>query len=297
MRKLIAGLVVGALATAACSGSGGTQADDGRTQVVAGFYPLAEAARRIGGRDVEVTNLTPAGTEPHDLELTPTQVDRLLDADVVVYLGDGFQPAVQEVVRRRQTPAVDLLTSVPVTSGGEGTTGRDPHFWLDPTLLSLAAGRIEAALVAARPPAADRFRVATDGYRAELAGLDAELEAGLAECQRDDIVTSHAAFQYLAKRYRLNQRPLAGLSPEAEPDPRRLAELADLIKRQGITTVFYERVVSARVARTLAAEAKVATAVLDPVESLSRRDLEQGREYADVMRDNLAALRAALDCH
>ena len=291
MRRLLLCLAVGAATLAGCGGGGGGEET---VTVVASFYPLAEAAERIGGHDVEVTNLTPAGTEPHDLELTPDQVDAIEDADVVLYLGGGFQPAVEEVAERREAGSVDLLAELALEEGEGGEV--DPHFWLDPTLLADAIEPIEKALAEAEPVARTEFEAHADDYRDDLERLDEELQTGLARCDRRDVVTSHAAFSYLARRYDLVQVPIAGLSPEAEPNPARLAELTDLIRDRGVTTVFYEALVSPDVAETLAREAGVGTAVLDPIEGLSEKDADADGDYAGVMRRNLAALRKALGC-
>ena len=303
---------------AGCSGdddSDGSGAGGDRLQVVASFYPIAEAAARVGGDRVEVTNLTPPGVEPHDFELAPDDVDHLEDADVVLYLGDDFQPAVAEMAER-QDDAVDLMAGLDLEAGasdaiaaeeaseseeetGFGTDddhGVDPHFWLDPTLLASAVDEIEAALSDAAPDDAATFAANARAYTDELTALDDELSAGLADCERDQIVTSHAAFFYLARRYGLTQLPIAGLSPESEPDADRIAELADRIDEDGITTVFYETLVAPDVAETLAREADVDTAVLDPIEGLSDEQIDAGDDYASVMRDNLAALREALGC-
>lgn len=293
------------------SGAGG----EGRLQVVASFYPIAEAAARVGGDRVEVTNLTPPGVEPHDVELAPDDVDHLEDADVVLYLGDDFQPAVAEMAER-QDDAVDLMDGLDLEAGASDAIaaeeasepeeetgvetdddhGVDPHFWLDPTLLASAVDEIEAALSDTAPDDAPTFAANARAYTDELTALDDDFAAGLADCERDQIVTSHAAFFYLARRYGLIQLPIAGLSPESEPDADRIAELADRIDEDGITTVFYETLVSPDVAETLAREADVDTAVLDPIEGLSDEQLDAGDDYASVMRDNLAALREALGC-
>jgi zinc transport system substrate-binding protein len=288
------------LGATACADESSNATNDGPVTVVASFYPLAEMAERVGGDRVEVTNLTPAGTEPHDLELSPDQVDELLDADVVLYLGGGFQPAVEEVVDDGDGVSVDLLASGDPSTGAEEATAEagevDPHFWLDPMLLADAVRTVEAALAEADPSSAELCAVNADRLVAELDELDAELEAGLASCERDQLVTSHDAFSYLTERYGLTQVPVAGLSPEVEPDPERLDELADLIEDEGITTVFYESLVAADVAETLARETGVETDVLNPLEGLTDDELEAGEDYASIMRTNLAAIEEALGC-
>jgi zinc transport system substrate-binding protein len=278
------------------------------------------------------------------MELTPDLVDELEDADLVLYLGQGFQPAVEEIAEGRDGPSIDLLEGLELQAGGtealeaeEAAGGGhaeeeggeehaeegggehaeegggehaeeeeggeehaeselDPHFWLDPQLLSTAVDEVESALADVAPDHADAFTSNSEDYRAELATLDEEMATSLGNCERDDIVTSHAAFFYLAERYGLTQLPIAGVSPEAEPDAARLDELADLIESEGITTVFFETLVSPDVAETLARETDAETAVLNPIEGLTEEQLDAGDDYASVMRENLAALQEALGC-
>ena len=277
-------LVVGLAAmTASCgSSANGRGGDDGRPQVVASFAPLAEVARAVGGDAVDVTNLTPAGAEPHDLELGTDAVDAVEDADVVVYLGGGFQPAIEEVAERTDGRALDVLPD---------DAGDDPHVWLDPTELARIAEDVRDALIEARPDDAEEFEGNAAAYVAELEALDAELAQGLETCERRVIVTAHAAFGHLADRYDLDQRAIASTSPEAEPDPATLAKLADEVAAEGVTTIFTETLVAPDVAETVARETGVRTAVLDPIEGL-----EDGATYAGVMRENLAVLRTALGC-
>jgi zinc transport system substrate-binding protein len=296
----LAALLPAIVLTATGCGSSGTGATGGTVTVVASFYPLAEAAQRVGGSAVSVANLTPAGVEPHDLELDPNQIEAIGTADVVLYLGSGFQPAVEDAVEQAGGTAVDLLEGMPVRKGisesGGNDTVTDPHVWLDPTLMSRIVDRTEAALAQSDPSHADSFASNAHAYRQELAALDEEFRTGLASCQRDLLVTSHAAFGYLAYRYGLRQEAISGLSPEAEPDPKRLAELAQLVRANGVTTIFTEELVSPAVAETLAREVGVVTAVLNPLESLTVEEAAAGEGYASVMRHNLSLLRQALGC-
>lgn len=287
-RILLSRLLFVVLALApGCSSDGARE--DGSVRVVASFYPVFEVARRVGGDQVEVTNLTPPGVEPHDVELTPRQVDVLEDADLVLYVGGGFQPAVEQVLARARTRAVDLLSTVAVLDN-------DPHIWLDPSRMVAVVDGVEQALAEADPAGARLYRDHAGMVRAEVEALDHEFQAGLGTCERRILVTSHAAFAYLAERYGLRQEPVAGLSPESEPDPKRLAELADLVATTGVTTIFTETLVSPEIAAAVAREAKVGTAVLNPLEGLSEADIRAGKTYASVMRENLAALRAGLGC-
>lgn len=293
-----------ALAGGACAGT-----DDGDgLRVVASFYPLAEAASRVGGDRVDVANLTPGGSEPHDFELTTRDVDRVEDADLVVYLGGGFQPAIEAAVTRSPARAVDLLSAdLDLLEGHDDEHGddehgdgddavSDPHVWLDPTLMAAMVGTIRDELTELDPAGRADYAANADAYTTELAALDAAFGDGLARCEQRTFVTAHEAFGYLARRYDLTEQAIAGLSPEAEPDPQRLAELIDQVKAEGITTVFTETLVSPRVAETLAREAGVEVAVLNPVEGRTDDERSRGETYVSLMEDNLAALRDALRC-
>ncbi len=276
---LVCGLAVVAVLAAGCGGSGQSEED-----VVAAFYPLAFAAGQVAPAGLAVDDLTPPGAEPHDLELTARDVERLRDAALVVYAGGGFQPAVEDAVDDRDGTSLDVLESVRPIDGAEG---RDPHVWLDPIRYAQVARAIAAAL-GRRQAAAPLVR--------RLESLDRDFRRGLTHCARREIVTSHAAFAYLADRYGLEQLPLVGLTPEAEPAAKDLERLVEDVREAGATTVFFEPLVSARLAETVAREAGVSTAVLDPLEGLTSEQRERGEDYFSVMRENLAALRAALGC-
>jgi zinc transport system substrate-binding protein len=274
---------------ALAAGCASTSSDGGRTTVVAAFYPLAYAAEKIGDGAVTVDNLTPPGSEPHDLELAPKTVARIVRADIILYLGHGFQPAVSDAVKEAEGRRVDLLAGLPLDEGTtdeEGLTA-DPHVWLDPVLFGKVAERIGAVLDA--PERADALS-------ADLQRLDSEYRRGLAHCARREFVTSHAAFGYLARRYGLTQVPLTGVEPESEPTARQLANVVKLVRRTKATTIFFETLVSPRLAKTVAREVGAHTAVLDPIEGLTPAEQARGGDYISVMRQNLAALRSALGC-
>jgi zinc transport system substrate-binding protein len=273
----------------ACGGGSGASAGSEGTNVVAAFYPLAWAAERVGGDEVDVRNLTPPGAEPHDVELTPRDVERIRSADVVVYLGAGFQPAVEDAVEGADGTTVDVLEGIelaPAEENEEGLT-QDPHIWLDPTRYAAAVETIAESLDRGK-----EGRALVD----ELEELDRQFETGLSDCDRREFVTSHAAFGYLADRYDLEQISISGVTPEAEPTPQALEEVVDRVQASGATTIFFETLVSPRLAETVARETGAETAVLDPLEGLSEEDLDRGADYLSVMRDNLAALRRGLGC-
>jgi zinc transport system substrate-binding protein len=266
------------LAALTLAGCGGTEtATEGKQQVVVGFYPLQFLAERIGGDAVSVTTLAEPGAEPHDLELKPSQVTQIAGADLVLYL-KGFQPELDEAVEQKnEGQSLDVTAISPLTDG-------DPHLWLDPTRMATLADAVGRQL--------DRPQEAA-ALRGELTKLDGEFADGLRTCQRREIVTSHDAFGYLARRYQLEQVPITGLTPESEPTPQQLQQAKDKAQQTGATTIFFETLVSPEIAETLAREVGAKTAVLDPLEGL---EAGSGEDYFSVMRTNLNTLRDALGC-
>jgi zinc transport system substrate-binding protein len=274
-------IILAAGLLAACGGAAG----GGKKTVVAAFYPLAFAAEQLGGPDFQVENLTPPGSEPHDLELAPQAVGRIESAGVVLYLSHGFQPAVSKAVAQAQGKRIDILAGLPLHQSSEEGLTADPHVWLDPVLFQRVVRTIGTALN--RPSGA---------LVVKLERLDREYRAGLHNCTRREFVTSHAAFGYLGQRYGLKQVPITGLAPESEPTPQQLAHVVDIVRRTHATTVFFETLVSPRLADTVAREVGAKTAVLDPIEGLTPSEQAHGDTYLTLMRRNLAALRKALAC-
>jgi zinc transport system substrate-binding protein len=292
---------------AGCSGPSGSSAGPSssafeapaRSSVAVGAYPLAAAAEAIGGDCVAVTNLTPPGAEPHDLELTPDDIEVVATADAVLYLGSGFQPALEDALGDSQATAVDVLSLVPdaLPPPSEGEDLRlDPHIWLDPGLWASVMPGIADALRSGGIGAGCDIGANTLAYQSELEAIDRANAEGLASCERDLVITNHSAFAYLAAAYGLRTEAISGLEPDAEPTPERLAQLSSLVETEGVTTVFTEELASPEVAETLAAEAGVRTAVLHTLEGLTPEEVNAGADYGSVMAANLDALREALGC-
>ena len=297
-------------ALAGCAANG--TADDGRLSVAAGFYPLAWVAQEVGGPEVRVVNLTAAGQEPHDSELTVNKTVELARADLVLLSG-GLQPTVDQAAQENAQGAVLDATDVvtlrrALTDGHHEDDGHnhdheqdhehgdlDPHFWLDPLLMADLADAVADELGGIDPERATTYAANADALRAELTGLDGEFAEGLARCERDTMVVSHDAFGYW-ERYGLHFEAIAGLSPGAEPTPADLQRLQELIQQQGLTTVFTETLVAPDLAQSLAEDLGIETAVLDPLEGLDEASIEAGADYLSVMRDNLAALQEAGGC-
>lgn len=284
------------LALAGCGGSDGGGDAAQTPQVISSFYPLQFVAERVAGDLATVSSLTAPGVEPHDLELTPRAVASVGEADLVLYL-KGFQPAVDEAVQQQAAGSAVLEVGTVAgldLAGHEDDPGRDPHFWLDPTKLAAVAEAVGDALADADDEHAQTFRDNASALVEELTLLDADLRAGLSTCVNRTLVVSHEAFGYLAARYDLEQVGVAGLSPDDEPSPAQIADLASLVRDRGVRTVYHETLASPEIAETIAAEAGVQTSVLDPIEGLT--DDSAGSDYLEVMRANLTSLQSGQPC-
>ena len=302
-RIVLAGLLAVALTPTAAHATRGNHSDSKKkVTVTAAFFPLAAAVAQVGGSLVKVTNLTPAGVEPHDIELNTQQAESVLDADLAVMVGNGFQPQVEDIAADRSGPTLNVLKALPINAGDkkveEGdATALDPHVWLDPVLYQSVVDAIASALSKVDPNHAADYTANAVAYNAKLATLNTEYETGLANCSRQLLVTAHEAFGWLTQRYGLTQEGIAGISPDAEPNPQRLADLTDLVEKKGVTTIYTEDLVSPKVARTLAREAGgLKTATLNPLEGLTAKQTKAGATYISEMQDNLQAIQKGLGC-
>ncbi len=283
-------------------------ANSGKLQVTASFYPMAYLAERIGGEYVSVTNLTPAGSEPHDFEPSARDIAKIQDADVLV-LNGGVEVWGNRVASQLADTNVHIvvagegLQTMEATEDGheeeeeeheDGST--DPHIWLDPVLYKQQAARVAEAFIVKDSENAGVYRANLATLSDELDALDGEYRAGLSSCVAKEFVTSHTAFAYLAVRYNLHQVAISGISPDTEPSPAELAKVADFAREHGVTHIFFETLVSPRLSETIANEVGAQTLVLNPLEGLNKEDLASGKSYLSVMRENLSNLRVALQC-
>lgn len=291
-----------AVLLAGCGALTGQHASGNGHEAVGSFYPLAWVTEEVAGDDWTVTNLTSPGGEPHDLELSIDATAALADADLVVYL-DQFQPAVDDAVADNAEgevlDAADVVDLRPMAAHdhlvdpGDDHGDVDPHFWQDPARMADLARAVADDLAGLDPQHAKGYQQRADRLVTRLDRLDHDYAAGLSGCERTTVVVSHDAFSYLDK-YGLHLEPIAGLNPGAEPTPAMLAQLAELIRDDGLTTVFYERLASPAMAEALASDLGVEAAVLDPIEGLT--DQTSQEDYLSLMRANLTALEKANGC-
>jgi zinc transport system substrate-binding protein len=292
---LVAAVTLVAGLTTACRGP-----RSGDHTVVTGFYPLYFIAERVAGRYNDVIDLTPPGVEPHEYELTVRQVAEI-DLAKVGFYERGVAPSIDQAMENDSPDhALDVTSVVPLAapvagSGVEHTSDdKDPPFWQDPTLMVEATRAFASTMAAADPAHAAYYRRQGVLLVRDLQRLDAAYARTLEVCRIDTLVVSHDAFEYLARRYGVDVVPIAGLEPDAEPSLQRLHDLENLIRDRGVTTVFFETLASPDLARSLANDVGITSAVLDPIEGLTSADPHA--TYLTLMRQNLAAIAKAGDC-
>jgi len=288
--------------------------------VVTTFYPLADFARSVGGERVIVTSVVPAGTEPHDYEPTQRDIVSAYEADIFLLNGAGFDPWAEKIRPELEARGVrvvqmsEMVTLLPGTheEDGHGEEGAseheegeeesheeevfDPHFWLDPLLVEKQVNAITSALIALDAGSQSDYVKWNAEYLMKLQALDATYRSDLKTCDLRTVVTSHNAFGYLAKRYQFDTIAVSGLSSEDEPSPRRLAEVATLVKERGIKHIFFETLVSPKIAETLAQETGTTTLLFNPIEGLTAEEEARGENYLSIMQSNLENLKIALQC-
>ena len=276
--------------------------DDGRLKIMASFYPMYDFAQKVGGDKVEVKDMVPAGTEPHDWEPAATDIRNLEDADVFVYNGADLEHWAEDVLTTLENQ--DLITAeasdgVELLDGegdhAHGDNGKDPHVWLDPLRAKQEMKNIRDAFCQTDPENRDYYEANYEKYAGEFDELDQEFREGLADIKSRDIIVAHEAFGYLCNAYDLKQLAIEGLTPDSEPDPAKMQEVIEYAKEFDIHTIFFEELASPKVAKTVAKEVDAVTAVLNPIEGLSEEDIQDGEDYFSVMRKNLAALKMALN--
>lgn len=287
-----------------------TAAGDGRLRVLTSFYPMYDFACKIGGDCIDVTNMVPSGTEPHDWEPSTNDLKNLEKADVFIYNGADMEPWADDLLVSRSDTlrVVEASENVELrTTDGEHEHAHehedadhhhgdfDPHVWLDPENAKIEMEAIRDALCAADPENSTVFQSNYEKYAAELDALDTEFREKLAPLPNRTIVVAHEAFGYLCDAYGLTQVGIEGLSPDSEPDPGRMAEVIDFVREHSISTIFFEELVSPKVAEAIASETGAQAKMLSPLEGLSDEQAAAGADYFSVMHDNLAALMEALN--
>jgi zinc transport system substrate-binding protein len=272
---------------------------DTTLSVVASFYPVYFFAQEVGGEKAHVVNITPTGGEPHDYEPTPQDIAAITHSRLLILVGgvEAWGEKIKQTLDPKKTHVVSAGEGLMTQNVEEdGETIADPHVWLSPVLAQKMVDAIVVGYISVDPANTAYYTQNGESLKTKLADLDMQFEQGLSSCERKDIITSHAAFGYLASAYQLHQVPIAGLSPDAEPSPKQLAEIATFAKNNNVKYVFFERLVSPKLSQTIAHEVGAENIQFDPLEGLTSEDVENGLNYITQMKQNLVNLKVALNC-
>jgi len=264
----------------------------------ASTYILGHMIEQVGGDLVDVIDIVPVGVDSHDFEPNPRDITRLYNTDLFVYNGagiDAWAERIADEIQLNGATVVEMSSKLDLMQRDDGE-GVDPHVWLDPMKVSEEIEVIRIELSSLDPEHKKEYARNAEEFTAQLRQLDEQFTSQLAQCESRNIVVAHDAFTYLGNAYDINIIPIAGLSPESEPSPKRLSEIATRAREKNVTTVFFESFASPRLSETIATEIGASTAVLQTIEGLTQDQKNAGEGYISLMEQNLHNLKAAMNC-
>lgn len=277
-----------------CSAEPGRNRTGGRLRVIATLFPIAEFAKNIGQERADVSLLLPPGIEPHAYEPTPHDIARVRSAQLFLYSGRAMEPWAEDLLKDRQ-PGRIAVAAGDAVSGNPGAS--DPHLWLDFSFAEEMLDAILGGFVRSDPSSAEFYRTNADAYRKQLRALDRKYRDALTSCAKRTIVSGgHATFGHLARRYGLGYVAAYGQSPNADPSPKELARLSNLIRQNRLRFLFQEELLEPRISRTLSQETGAGLLLLHGGHNVSRSELEAGATFTGIMEQNLENLRKGLEC-
>ena len=298
--------------------------EEKKLQVYTSFYPMYDFTSKIAGDKVDVINLVPSGMEPHDWEPSTEDIANLEKADMLIYNGAGMEHWVEDVTKslsNKDIVLVEASEGLDLMEGhhhhddegeethdheseeaheheGEDATEHehslDPHVWTSIKNAKKEMENIKNALVKADAANAEYYEANFKMYSEKFDELDKKYETEIAKLPNKNIVVSHEAFGYLCKEYGLTQVGIEGLSPDSEPNPKRMAEIVEFVKENNVKVIFFEELVSPKVAESIAKETGATTDVLNPIEGLTEEQLKEGNDYISIMEQNLNSIVKAL---
>lgn len=271
-----------------------------KINIATSFYPLYDFAQNVGGNFVSVTNITPPGSEPHDYEPTPKDIVKIYQSKLLILNGNGVDAWGEKIEQELKDKGIAVLKMSnslnSLKNSSKGGESYDPHFWLDPENAKKETELIYEELVKIDPSHKQEYNKNAESYLQKLETLNQNYKDGLKQCEQNTIVTSHNAFNYLASRYGLNTLYILGLSPDQEPAPKTIADVAEAVKQKNIQYIFFESLVSPKLAQTIASETGAKTLELNPIEGFTAEEIASGKNYITQMQNNLNNLKVALKC-
>ncbi|MEI0549077.1 zinc ABC transporter substrate-binding protein [Brachyspira intermedia] len=256
-----------------------------KLKVYASIYPMYDFAKKICGDKADVYNMTSAGSEPHDFEITSKDMADLTKANLFIYNGGGMEHWVDTV-----KDSIKELKYVE-TSSNIDDKGLDPHFWLSPIKAKKQMENIKNALAEIDAVNADYYNSNYNYYADRLNELDNHFKDVLSKIKNTNIVVTHPAFGHFCKAYSLNQVAIA----RDEADPKAMSDTIAFIKNNNVKAIFYEDFSSSKLVDSIARETGAKILTLNPIESLSVEYIEAGEDYFSVMESNLVSLTNGLN--
>uniref|UniRef100_UPI003F4C7FC2 metal ABC transporter substrate-binding protein n=1 Tax=Brachyspira catarrhinii TaxID=2528966 RepID=UPI003F4C7FC2 len=256
-----------------------------KLKVYASIYPMYDFAKKICGDKADVYNMTSAGSEPHDFEITSKDMANLTKANLFIYNGGGMEHWVDTV-----KDSIKELKYVE-TSSNIDDKGVDPHFWLSPIKAKKQMENIKNALAEIDAVNADYYNSNYNYYADRLDELDNHFKDVLSKIKNTNVVVTHPAFGHFCEAYSLNQVAIA----RDEADPKAMSDTISFIKNNNVKAIFYEDFSSSKLVDSIAKETGAKILTLNPIESLSAEYIKAGGDYFSVMEDNLISLTNGLN--
>ncbi|MBO0428043.1 zinc ABC transporter substrate-binding protein [Vagococcus fluvialis] len=316
----IASLLLLLVGISAC-GKQEAEKEDGKLEIVTSFYPMYDFTKNVAKDKANVSMLIDGGVESHDYEPSAKDMAKIQNADVFVYNSNEMETWVETVLENIDTSKVKVIEAskgIELLKGSESHDGEDhdehadeeeheghnhdhghshafdPHVWLDPLLVKKEVRTISEALIEIDSKNKDYYEKNTTEYLSKLDKLNNDYVAAFEGAKSRKFVTQHTAFSYLANQYGLEQVAISGLSPDQEPTPKELKGIQDLVKKENINVIYTESSASEKIAKTIADATGAELAVLNPMESVSKKDRENGADYLSIMAENLEALKLSI---
>jgi zinc/manganese transport system substrate-binding protein len=265
-----------------------------RLKVVASFSILGDFVKNVGGDRVEVTTLVGADGDVHVYTPTPADVRKIADAKLLVVNGfslEGWLPRLIQAAGAKAAIVTATEGIAPLKAGSDA----DPHAWQSVANAEKYVANIRDALSAADPMDAEVFRQNARTYLARLEALDGEVRQAIGRIpeSRRRTISTHDAFGYFAARYGIAFIAPIGVSTEAEPSARDIADIVAQVKTEHIPAVFLERIGDPRLMRRISEEtgAKVGGTLYSDSLTDEKGDAPT---YIDMVRHNITTLTSAL---
>ncbi|HAK88274.1 MAG: zinc-binding protein [Nitrospirae bacterium GWB2_47_37] len=287
------------------------QPETKKLRIVTTLFPLYDFAKNIGVEYADVSLLLPPGVESHSFEPKPDDIVKINKAGVFIYTGKHMEPWAEKILKgidNKSLIVVDSSKGINLMKEaeedghdhkhGKSEQEMDPHIWLDFGNAQKMVDNMLEGFIKADAVNADAYRKNAAQYKALLSALDNKFREGLASCSTKYFIHGgHYAFGYMAGRYGLNYiSAYRGFSPDSEPSAKRLAELVKNMKKHNVKHIFYEELVSPRVADTIAKETGAALLQLHAAHNITKKEWDKGVTFAGLMEQTLANLKIGLQC-